>query len=839
MKKQILTLLFGFAITWGQAQEPLSLSSSEIFLRLKKLNVLGNALYVAAHPDDENTRVIGYLGNGKLVNTAYLSMTRGDGGQNLIGPEIREQLGIIRTQELLSARRIDGGTQFFTRAIDFGYSKNTEETQRIWNRDEVLKDVVWTFRRFRPDVIMLRFPPDARAGHGHHTTSAILAREAFKLSGDPNVFPEQLKYVDPWTPEKIFLNTGRWWSTNISGEDEGVVAMDVGGYSNLLGTSYSEMAALSRSQHKSQGFGSSGTRGEQIEFMEYAGGLASEETVFDGIDLTWNRVAGSGTISNVIQSLIDNYDINAPHKSINGLIDVRKSIQKLKDSYWKKTKTNEIDDLLIACSGLYLESSANTFSVVKGDSISITTELTNRAPVTIELQNISINEIDQSVDQQLLPENKVIRSNYSIVVADDMPISNPYWLNKKGTLGMYAVDDLVQIGKPENDPSFYADITFSIEQQLITRRVPLIYKWSDRVKGEQRRRVEVIPPVMVSMDEQVVIFANNHPRPVRVKVVAGKNKLETDVALDVPKGWRSEPESRHISIEQKDDEALVNFVVYPPTEQSEVFVDAVAIVNGETYNLSRNLISYDHIPTQTLFPTATSKFVRLDIKKGGAVIGYLHGAGDAVPESLEAIGYSVWNMEMKDITPENLATLDAFVVGIRGVNTHPDLKNYKETILSFVENGGNVVYQFNTSRRINWEDFAPYELGFTGSSSDSRVSVEEAEIRILQPDHPVLNTPNKITSEDFEGWVQERGLYFPNKWAPEYEAVLSSNDPGEEPKDGGLLIAKHGEGYFIYSGYAWFRQLPAGVSGAYRLFTNIISLGKTEKPDNTQLNPDN
>jgi len=750
-----------------------------------------------------------------------------------------EQLGIIRTQELLAARRIDGGTQFFTRANDFGYSKNTEETQRIWNRDEVLKDVVWTYRKFRPDIVMLRFPPDSRAGHGHHTTSAILAHEAFKLSGDPNVFPEQLEYFEPWQPKKIFMNTGRWWSTGISADDEGVVVMDVGGYSPSLGTSFSEMAAISRSQHKSQGFGSSGSRGEQLEFMEYMDGLQSEISVYDGIDFSWNRVAGSSSIEEKIKNLIVHFDINAPYKSISGLIDVRKMISEIEDHYWKIKKTGEIDKLLIACAGLYIESSANMYSVVAGQSIDVSTELTNRSPVSIEINGLTINGKKLTIETIVLSQNKVNKLTNSFVVDHSTPVSNPYWLNDKGTLGMYAVSDQTQRGKPENDPSFYVDVSLIIEKQAITFRVPLIYRWTDRVKGEQRRRVEVIPPVMVSMGDPVVIFADNHPQPVKVKVVAGIDNLESRISLEAPAGWRVEPASKLVSIEMKEGESIVDFVVYPPTGKSEVFVHAMAEVNGETYNRSRSLIDYDHLPIQTIFPEASSKFVRLDIIKNGSVIGYLPGAGDAVPESLEAIGYSVWKMELSDITAENLETLDAFVVGVRALNTHSDLKNYKEVILSFVEHGGNVIYQYNTTRRINWEDFAPYELGFTGNSSDSRVSVEEAEIRILQPDHPVLNTPNKITNEDFEGWVQERGLYFPSTWASEYQAILSSNDPGESPRDGGLLIAKHGRGYFIYTGYSWFRELPAGVSGAYRLFTNIISLGNDEKPGDARISPDN
>ncbi len=801
--------------------------------------MLGNVLYVAAHPDDENTRIIAYMSNGALVNAAYLSMTRGDGGQNLIGPEIREQLGIIRTQELLAARRIDGGRQFFTRANDFGYSKNTKETQKIWQREEVLGDVVWTFRTFRPDIILLRFPPDKRAGHGHHTTSAILAIEAFKLAADPNAYPTQLKYVDTWKPGKIFMNTGRWWNTSISADDEGVVALDVGQFNSSLGISYSEMAAISRSQHKSQGFGSSGTRGEQIEFLEYIDGLDTEE-LFDGIDFGWNRVKGGIAIQKKVMNLIDNYNVQNPSASIPSLIDLRKDVEKIDDKFWKGKKLQEINDLLAACAGLYLEATADAYNVVPGQKVNVKMELTNRSDFKISLENYQYSESSTPVVEHIdLNSNEPEYINSKFTVGTDMAISNPYWLNKKGTPGMYAVDDQQLIGKPENDPVFEVDLSLSFDNSKIIYTIPIVYKWNDRVKGEQQRRVEVAPPAMVSMNNPVLIFADNNPKKVEVKVLASIDSLEAHISLNVPSSWKAEPGNQIVSIEKKELEKIVSFLIYPPPNQQEGMVVVEAEVNGKTYSSSRTLISYDHIPIQTLFPKAEAKLVRLDIKKEGAVIGYLQGAGDAVPQSLQAIGYTVWEMSMEDITPDNLKTLDAMIMGIRSLNTHPDLKNYKNMLMDYVEKGGNLIYQYNTTRGINWEDFAPYELKFTGRSSDSRVSVEEAEIRMLIPNHPVLNYPNKIGDSDFDGWVQERGLYFPSEWANEYEAILSSNDPGEEPKDGGLLVAKYGKGYFVYTGYSWFRELPAGVPGAYRLFANIVSLGKEQKPASVKLKSDN
>lgn len=820
------------------AQPQKSYTSSEIYLRLQKLNVLGSVLYIAAHPDDENTRMITFLENEGLVSAAYLSMTRGDGGQNLIGPEIREQLGIIRTQELLAARRRDGGEQFFTRANDFGYSKNAEETQEIWDRDLVLADIVWTYRIFRPDVIITRFPANGGGGHGHHTTSAILAVEAFELSGDPSIYSEQLKFVDVWQPERIFTNTGRWWNTSITSEDEGVVTIDVGQYNPLLGQSYSEIAAVSRSQHKSQGFGSTGSRGEQEEFLELINGGVVNDDLFEGIDITWNRVKGSGNISSKISNIVSGFIIDNPEQSISALLEVRKIISQLEDPFWVPKKLLEIDELIRMCGGLYLEVVASQYYVVPDQELNLRVEVTNRSGIQTRLKMISVENIIESYNLDL-PGNNSEFVELNVKLPVDKPISNPYWLNHTGSLGMYIVNNQKLIGKPENDPAIQAELVIEIDGTLLNYRIPVVYKWNDRVKGELRRRVEVIPPVLIQIENSVVIFPSSNPKKIDVKVTAGKVDITPKVQLNLPPNWKSEPVHQMVSMHERLETKTVSFMVSPPDQQEEFNLVATAELEGRKYDRGISTISYDHIPIQTLFPEANSKLVRLDIRKRGATIGYIMGAGDAMPASLEQIGYNVWEMNIDDISPENLAGLDAVIMGIRALNTHPELKNNKETLLNYVNSGGTLIYQYNTSRGIDWEDFAPYEIGFTGRSSDSRVSVEEAEITILKPNNEVLNSPNKITSKDFEGWVQERGLYFPSTWSGEYEAILSSHDPGEDPKNGGLLVARYGDGYFVYTGYAWFRQLPAGVPGAFRLFANIISLGNKEKPDKTALNSTN
>ena len=806
----------------SSAQALKSYTSSEIFQRMKKLNVLGTALYVAAHPDDENTRLITYLANDRLVYTAYLSMTRGDGGQNLIGPEIREQLGLIRTQELLAARRIDGGQQFFTRANDFGYSKTADETQRIWNKDEVLSDVVWTFRKFRPDVIVTRFPPDGRGGHGHHTTSAIMAIEAFTASADQSVFSDQLEFVDTWQPERIFINTGRWWRSEISDDDPGVMAVDVGGYNSVLGRSYTEISAVSRSQHKSQGFGATGSRGESLEYLEFVDGSLVEEDLFEGIDVSWGRVSGGEKAQDIATALISNFDFAEPHRSVPKLVQLRGEVSKIQDTFWRKRKLAEIDELIRLCSGLYFEATASKAQVVAGEEIDVRVEAIQRSPGAARILTIDI----AGYKEEMAPtEEEQIDIEFSpkIVIPNDVPISNPYWLTDEGTLGMYRVDDRFLRGTPENKPAFETRFEIEIQGEIIEYSVPIVYKWNDRVKGEMRRPLVVVPPVMVSADNSVLIFPDQEAKRLEVRVRAGKDNIAPNVNVGLPDGWSCEPQSMTVELARAGDEKIVEFLVRPPSTETDLTVDISANLDGTNYSRGQAIIEYDHFPIQTVFPKTTVRLVRTQIEKNGNVVGYVTGAGDAVAEGLEQMGYEVRELTWSNLNKQDLEGLDAVVMGIRAVNTNGEIRNYKDALLTYVEEGGTLIYQYNTTRRIDWNDFAPYELEFTGSRN-SRVSVEEAEIRVLEPDHAVMNTPNKITQDDFKGWVQERGLYFPIGWAEQYTAILSSNDPGEDPKDGGLLIAPYGRGNFVYTGYAWFRQLPAGVPGAYKLFANIISL---------------
>lgn len=817
----LLILLLPMLSTGQPVRQP---DAAQIRLKLKKLNFLGSVLYMAAHPDDENTNIIAWLSNERLAATAYLSLTRGDGGQNLIGPEIREELGLIRTQELLAARGIDGGRQFFTRAIDFGFSKSAEEAFSIWGREAVLSDAVRVLRQFQPDVIITRFPPDSRAGHGHHTASAIVAGEAFDLAARRDAFPEQVREFGTWQVTRLYTNTGRWWNQSVNENTPGVITIDVGGFNPLLGRSYPEISALSSSQHKSQGWGRRGERGYRPEFLEHMKGAPAKKDIFEGIDTTWNRLPGGAKIQNLVTRAIGTFDPEDPAKTVSQLFIIRKAIMDLDQSVWRDRKLRETEELIADCLGVYIEVRASHDKCAPGQKISASIEMVNRAGVPVEIDKIAAREIRwDSTLSASLKTNTPLVINVPVRMPNDAAFSDPYWLRHPHGTGLYSVKDEAKIGMPQNNPAVTYSFTLRItgEQLVITN--PLIYKWVDPVKGELWRPFEIVPPVAVNLSEDVLVFGTGAPKQLTVLVrSAVDGKLTGTLKLQLPDGWSAVPESVPFILENRGSEALATITVHPSSREFHGSIRAVAHIEGADYDRSLQVISYDHFPAQTLLPPAEAKVVRLDLKKEGAVVGYIRGAGDEIPSALRNMGYEVWEMNNDQITPDNLKRLDAVVLGVRALNTNERAKFFMPAVLDYVRAGGTVVVQYNTSARLDPDNFAPYPL----TIGRERVTDESSEVRILKPDHPVLNTPNRITSADFEGWVQERGLYFPSTWDDRYDTVLSMNDPGESPKNSSLLVARYGNGYYVYTGLSFFRELPEGVPGAYKLFANLVSLGK-------------
>lgn len=832
--RNLLSLSFSFSVTVSaldaqtvSAPEPTT--GSEILWSLQKLDTLGRALYVAAHPDDENTSLISYLSLGRKYDTAYLSLTRGDGGQNLIGPELRDKLGVIRTQELLEARRIDGGHQFFSRAKDFGFSKHPDETFGIWDREDVLADTVWVIRQFQPDVIVTRFNTIPGTTHGHHTASAILALEAFDAAADASRFPEQLEYVEPWQAKRVVWNTSSWFfrNNNVEFNESEYAQLDVGGYDPLLGKSYNEIASTSRSMHLSQGFGTRIDRGSRTEYFKLLKGESLEEDIFDGIDTSWGRVENAATVNSSLATILKNFDVADPSASVPSLLKLRKQLDSLEDSTWSGRKKAELDQIVLACMGLDMRALNGSPYVKNGDDLDITVEVINRSSVEAELVSVSLPFVDRVEKLATdLTFNDRISHTISTAVPRDVPLPQPYWLEKAGTLGMFDVEDQLLIGKAENAPAFFAHVDVRVIDSLLRVSLPLEYRLVDPAKGERIRPVLNLPSASVAFTAPVSLFPNYESRQVEVSVSALLTDVSGRLSLDLPSGWLSEPEFRTVDTIRRGGERSFSFVVTPRRLPEEVVLSARLSTLSGDFGKSVSRIEYEHIREQTVFAASTTRAISLEVARAGQRVGYLAGAGDTVPASIREIGFEVVELPIEGFGAEDLEGLDTVVIGIRAYNTIDGIDAIMEEVFRFAENGGTVVVQYNTSRGLKTNKLAPFPL----SLSRDRVTDETAAVRVLAPEHPVMNFPNKISAADFENWTQERGLYFPDSWDDAFVPIFGINDPGEPSREGSLLVAEYGQGYFVYTGISWFRQLPAGVPGAYRIFANLLSLGHEIEP---------
>jgi LmbE family N-acetylglucosaminyl deacetylase len=826
-KNFIYLFLFYYAIGVAQPQKP---SSVEIYNKIEKLNFLGTALYIAAHPDDENTRLISFLANEKKARTGYLSLTRGDGGQNLIGLELRELLGVIRTQELIEARKVDGGEQFFSRANDFGFSKVPDETLEIWNKDQVMHDMVWIIRKFRPDVIINRF--DHRSPgttHGHHTSSAMLSQEAFVLANDPEYEPEQLKHVNTWQPKRLLFNVSWWFfggRENFEKADKSkYINLSTGVYYPLLGKSNQEIAALSRSRHRSQGFGSTGVRGDDMEYLELIKGedLKDKQNLFEGIDTSWNRVKGGKAIGEAINVILKNFDFKNPSASVPALINVYAEIGKIEDAHWREVKQKEVGEIIAACSGLFLEAVAENQSVTPGNAMKVKWEAINRSPVPMTLKSVTFMPVNSSFVQNIALTNNVGQENtVDVTLPVNAPYTSPYWLTEKGSAGMYNVSDLQKIGQPDIIRNLALKFEVEINGVTIPFDRTIIYKYNDPVYGEVYKPLDVVPAVSTRILNKVQLFKDNKKQTVAVKIKAGKDNCKGSLRFELPQGWTVTPASIPFDLAKKGSEETVTFEVIPPATPSEATARSVAVIDGKEYDREQLIIDYPHIVTQQVLLPSTAKFTKVDLETHGEKVAYIMGAGDNIPESLRQMGYEVALLTPEGLSAETLKDFDAVVLGIRAYNVLDGLVFKQQVLFDYVKNGGNLIVQYNTTGDLVTRELAPYNLRI----SRDRVTEENAKVTFLDATHPVLNHPNKITQKDFQGWVQEQGLYYPDEWGKEFTPILSSNDKGETPKKGGLLVAKYGKGYYIYTGLSFFRELPEGVSGAYRLMANLIGLGK-------------
>ncbi|MBS1615619.1 MAG: PIG-L family deacetylase [Bacteroidetes bacterium] len=816
-----------FFLVAGLQAQPTAPTPGKLLLALEKLHTTGSVLYIAAHPDDENTRLLAWLANERHLRTGYLSLTRGDGGQNLIGKEQGPMLGLLRTQELLAARRTDGAEQFFTRAYDFGYTKSPEETFRFWNHDSVLSDVVRIIRQFRPDVIICRFPTTGEGGHGHHTASAILAQEAFEAAADPKRFPEQLRHWSTWQARRLFWNTFRFGSVNTTSENQ--LKLDVGGYNPLLGASYGELAAESRSNHKSQGFGTARSRGEAIEYFKQLRGDTARKDLFEGINQSWSRMPQAANLGPLTAALIQHFNPLKPEASVPRLVGVYKAIAALPESnpnlrYWKALKLKEARSLIVAASGLWVEAAAKDYVAIPGRPISFDVQVLSRLGGNIRLQ--SIHWLPGGGDSTLnigLGIDTLYTFQHTQKLEEETPYSNPYWLQEQHTKGLYVVKDPLMIGKPENDyfPKVSLELNIAGLQLNIDRRV--VYKSTDPVKGEVYRPLEVLPPVTLKPSDELLIFDDSVAQKLSVTVTAHTDDLSGSLVLPQLPGWKVDVAHPGFQLSRKGDEAVI-YLTISRTRGAAGKLQLAVDVAGKTYNKSIRSLEYDHVPFQMMLSNTEVTLMPIDLKKRGREIGYIPGAGDEVPACLSRIGYQVTTLSDALLAAGNLNRFDAIVTGVRAYNVNENLPNYHQQLMDYVQQGGNLIVQYNTNTRLGPMTAEPGPYPF--SISRDRVTDEEAPVRFVHPEQAALNVPNKITQQDFEGWVQERGTYFATEIDKHYQTVLSMNDPGEAANEGSLIIAPYGKGNFVYTGLVFFRELPAGVPGAYRLFVNLLSLPK-------------
>jgi LmbE family N-acetylglucosaminyl deacetylase len=836
MKIFIASLLMIFLCSgYLKAQTPETINGSEILLRMKKLEVLGSVLYIAAHPDDENTRLLAWLSQDKLYRTGYLSLTRGDGGQNLIGDEQGIELGLIRTQELMAARRLDGAEQFFSRAYDFGFSKTTAESLSLWNEQKILSDVVWIIRKFQPDIIITRFPEDKRAGHGQHSASSVLARLAFSAAGDPNQFPEQFKYgVHPWKANRLFWNNYNFGSVNTTSEDQ--LKIEVGGFNPLLGKSYGEIAADSRSQHRSQGFGIPHSRGNFLEYFTLMEGVKTDSTLLQNIDCSWNRIPSGASISGLIDIMIKNYNPAAPFQSLGSLVNIYKSIQGLPAGYWRDEKLKETVVLIQACSGLYLEATVPQPYALLNQNIPVTLRIVNRSPVLITLNSVSMNKQDTGWNQLLQPG-----VNYSLVrhvSLRDLPVSQPYWLIDPMSPGSYNVHDQTLIGDPENKPSLEANFNITISGETFILNQPVNYKFTDAVKGEAYQPLTIVPNLMAYCDPSLLVFTKGKEQELTVVMqhkVVGYPDEEKSSILSTTKMAESKTiqPAPSISLTPLTGFETHELMMTKTAQNFRMKSDEPKDLNQVTWvtNLRQGIsdtvlqchtISYEHIPRIDYFKPAKSTIVSVNLKIAGSRVGYIEGAGDKVPDALTAMGYTVIRLDENSVSAAVLKNLDAVITGLRAYDVHEWLAGKYTILMDYIKNGGNLIVQYNRNQGNDSTNIGPFPFGI----SNARVTEEDAPVLFLQPHHPVLHFPNEISARDFDGWIQERGIYFAQHIDPRYQTIFSMHDTGEPDQNGSLITGSYGKGSFTYTGLVFFRELPAGVPGAYRLLANIIALNQ-------------
>lgn len=823
-------LAIACSIVWIMSLSSILVSAKEttdspqaILHALESFRQMGGVLYIAAHPDDENTELLTYLARGRKYRTAYLSLTRGDGGQNVLSPDLGEKLGVARTQELLAARRLDGAQQFFSRAIDFGFSKSYEETLNNWNKQEVLSDVVRIIRKFRPDVVVARFSPSPGGTHGHHTASTVLAVEAFKLAGDPKAFPEQK--LPAWQPQRLLWNISRYQADKAAGIDS--FKIDVGGKDSVSNERFVEIAERSRAMHKTQGFDTfhfpGGKEDPRQESFHLLDGAPAKTDIMDGVDTSWKRVKGGEEIQKDVDDLIAHFNKNDLPANVPALLKLKKELAALpeRDSIINE-KQMELDKILQACLGLQVKTSIAKSEVVPGEEMKLQHTVLSSSQIPISWVSMRLPNKKEIAVNSILQADKAKTVDTSETLPSATPLTQPYWLQNEGTSGTYKVDNADLIGVAENSPAFPIDYIFEIDgSKLIVQDEPL--QVSTTQSNETKvSRLKVIPPVAMDFASELVLMAPNATRDVELEITSYRDNLDGKVSLEAPSKWKVTPSTQSFDLKRAGDRARVKFTLHAPEKLETAKLVAKASIHGAQYSNQRQEIKYKHLATELLHPQCAMKAVSLNVQTRGQRIGYLPGAGDSLPENIRELGYHVQLLDDATLSADQLKGIDAVVLGVRAFNVRENMAKAAPILFDWVKEGGTLIVQYNRPDGLKAPAIAPFELQI----SADRTTDEKAEMSFLAPENPALNSPNKLTKADFDGWVQERGLYFPNKWAEPFTPILACGDAGETPSKGVLLVAKFGKGHYVYTGLSLFRQLPAGVPGAYRLLANLLSLGK-------------
>jgi LmbE family N-acetylglucosaminyl deacetylase len=833
-------------------------------------------LVIAAHPDDEDTQLITWLARGRHVETAYLSLTRGDGGQNLLGNELGEALGTIRTEELLAARRLDGGRQFFTRAYDFGFSKSSDETFRHWPRDSILRDVVTVVRSFKPHVIVAMFSGTPRDGHGHHQASGILAREAYDVAGDTVRFPRTATGgLGGWTPLKFYRGA---WSSPPTGP---VLRINVGEFDAMVGRSYSEIAAESRSQHKSQAFGSLQVKGARFTQVRREASRVNEtqapgteKSLFDGVDTTWARFEtpnGPRAVAALLDSLSDAIAaaqaspyLRSPSAALPSLFraaellspyGIRRDDPRLSAEQGRarmalsedlaealRVAHGRVSKALMLASGVAVEAQAERATVSAGDSVPFTVTVYNRGRMPVDVHPESMSACGRSnapggdatsgVSPTLLPDSS--RAWRGWLCTSLGSVTSPYWLAGGRTGDMFRRASLTR-SEAEATAGEVFRVTVALPGDATARKrfdvaTPIVYRYADPLRGDVSRPLAIVPEIAVTLDRSIEYAPARTPlvRQLRVELRSGATApRDVRVSLRLPAGLRADSAARTVTLPGFGSVRSATFTVRGELPPGRHAIAVMAAASGRRFTDGYTAIEYDHIRPQRLYRDATVAIEAVDLKvPADAVIAYIQGVGDNSAPMLQQLGLRVTTLNPADIPKTDLSRFNAIVVGTRAYESNDALVANNAALLDYVKQGGTMVVQYGQYEMQN-PGIMPYPI--TLARPADRVTEEQSPVRVLDPKARVLTYPNAITESDFAGWLQDRSLYMPRTHAPEYTGVLAANDPGEQPNDGPVLVAKYGAGTYVYTTFAFFRQLPNGVPGAARLFVNLLAAKAPEK----------